>query len=177
MWLVDRNVEALSLFERRKNLQHITLVVSINCWSSTFIHWFTGTRRFYPLRVPVVVDQAHKRFYRYWEKWNNSNTHCREMIPVISWNYRGYFSILIVHYCQHISLYQSTVHDSLVITTHILHWFSLHFIVTVYIKPGSQHDGDGASVASRVSGRCWNRLNFHSSIASPASNQSDCWKI
>ena len=38
--------------------------------------------------------------------------------------------------------------------------------VTHY-KAGSQYDS-GASMASQASGWCWNRLNFYSSIASPA---------
>ena len=34
----------------------------------------------------------------------------------------------------------------------------------------------GASVTSWASRWHWNRLDFYSSVASPASNQSDCWK-
>ena len=44
-----------------------------------------------------------------------------------------------------------------------LRWHTLDLIST--LKPGSQYD-TRTSVASRVSGWCWNRLYFYSSVAS-----------
>ena len=45
-----------------------------------------------------------------------------------------------------------------------------------FLNTGSQYDAH-TSVALRVSGWCWNRLDLYSSIVSPVSNQSDCSKI